>query len=414
MRSFSKEPGKVFDDAAQKGYSRVRFQQGKPLLDRELNLLGDLSSPQRIAEPYIGSGVPTGSDGFGIFKLDFAAGNFGIAAGRCLVSGNEVVLLNNTTYRTQPRQQPAGPFPANKLNVYLRVFPTEITDAEDADLKNTGDVGFVTAIRVKTDWEVLVSALAINQPSHYLLATIDREGNRIIDLRRKDLTVAAVRDEINGARGNTAKLSDRLDASLAPAGGIKANAITNAQLADNSITSNKIVDGNVIATKLAANAVGNAQLADNSVTTNKIVDGNVIATKLAPNAVNEVNLVNNAVSKRTIQNGSVSMAKLGLTLVQDAQVSVPPSPAVGQPGEAVVSLQIADEHAFFLVSALQIAPRPLSPFRVDFVFNWMRRNAAIKLPGPGRPYIHQHQVVFQNFSAGAITVACKAFRIAEI
>jgi len=63
MHSFSIDPSQVLKDATKKGYSRVRFQQGKPLLDRELNLLGDLSNPQRIAEPYIGSGVPAGSDG---------------------------------------------------------------------------------------------------------------------------------------------------------------------------------------------------------------------------------------------------------------------------------------------------------------------------------------------------------------
>jgi hypothetical protein len=63
MHSFSKDPKQVLLDANTKGYSRVRFQQGKPLLDRELNLLGDLAHPARIAEPYIGSGVPAAAMG---------------------------------------------------------------------------------------------------------------------------------------------------------------------------------------------------------------------------------------------------------------------------------------------------------------------------------------------------------------
>lgn len=373
MASFTSDPVKVFQDATQKGYSRVRFQKGKPVLDRELNLLGDLANPQRIAEQYLGNGVPAGSDGFALSGLKVAASDFVIGAGRCLVRGNEIVLAANTTYRTQPHLDKVAAFPAGVLNVYLRFFPTEITESEDPDLKNGGDVGFVTAVREKADWEVLISVPAINQPDHFLLATIDTAGNKITDRRRRELTASALRDEINAARGTAPRLADRLDASLTADGALKANIVTNTQLADNAVT----------------------------------------ATKHAANSVNEVAMANNSVSKRTILNGSVSMAKLGLTLVFDAQVSVPPSPAAGQPGEATVTLQTADEHAFFLVSVLQIGPRPPGLQAFGVVFNWMRRNAAIKGPGLGTPFAHQHQVLFQNSSGSAISVACRAFRIAE-
>src|SRR5437588_927980 len=140
MNSFSKDPKQVFQEATKKGYSRVRFQQGKPLLDRELNLLGDLAHPGRLAEPYIGSGVPAGSDGFAITNL--VPNDFTIGAGRCLVNGNEVVTTN-TTYQKQPNQGNVVNFPAATFGVYLHIFPTEFTDAEDPDLKNAGDVGFV-------------------------------------------------------------------------------------------------------------------------------------------------------------------------------------------------------------------------------------------------------------------------------
>lgn len=371
--TFSKEPNQFFQDATQKGYSRVLFQEGKPVLDRELTLLGDLSNPRRIAEQYLGSGVPAGSDGFAVSNLNVAGSNFTIGAGRCLVSGNEIILAANITYKTQPHLDNVVAFPAGVLNVYLRVFPTAITEAQDPDLKNGGDVGFVTALREKADWEVLISVPAINQPNHFLLATIDTAGNKITDRRRTELTVSALRDELNAAHGTAAKLSGRLDLSLAADGTIKPNTVTNLQLADNAVT----------------------------------------ATKLAANVVNEVALANNSVSKRTIQNGAVSMPKLGLTLVFDAQVSVPASPAPGQPGEAAVVLQAADEHAFFLISVLQVAPRPPIPQPIGFLLNWLRRVAAIKGPGLGAPFAHQHQVLFQNSTGSQITVACRAFRIAD-
>jgi hypothetical protein len=62
-------------------------------------------------------------------------------------------------------------------------------------------------------------------------------------------------------------------------------------VADNTITSAKIVDGTIVTADIAANAVGSSQIADgavaaadlaaNSVTTVKIADNNVTATKIA-------------------------------------------------------------------------------------------------------------------------------------
>lgn len=363
MPSFSQDPDQALADAANKGYNRVLFQQGKPVLDRELNLLGDLANPRRIAEQYLGSGVPAGNNGFAISGLNVAAGNFTIGAGRCLVRGSEVSLQLNTTYKTQPHVDKVVAFPAGILNVYLHVFSTEISEAEDPELKNTGDVGFVTAIREKVDWEVLISVPVINQPDHFLLATIDTASNTITDRRRRDLTVSALRDELNTASGTAAKLSNRLDTSLAPNGAIKPNAVANQQIADNSVTG----------TKLTANSV----------------------------------------TKEKIENGSVSLNKLGLTQVFDGQVAVPASPGAGQAGEANITLALTNDHAFFLISVLQVAPRPQIPQPAGFQVNWMHRVLAVKGPGPLNPYLHHHQVLFQNFSATPMTVACRAFRIAD-
>src|SRR5713226_1249114 len=204
--SFSRDPAAVLQDALQKGYTRVRFQQGKPLLDRELNLLGDLSSPSRLADQYLGNGVPSGSDGFRITNLNVPGNDFTIVAGRCLVGGNEVVLAADTTYRTQPNRANIGALPAGASNVYLRNTLRPVTPAEDPSLGNTGpgDVGQVTAVRDKADWEVLVSAAVINARDVFLLAVINTGANSVTDRRRLELTVAGVRDEVNTARGTTA------------------------------------------------------------------------------------------------------------------------------------------------------------------------------------------------------------------
>ncbi len=293
MGNFSKEPKKVLQDTLEKGYMRVRFQQGKPVLDRELNLLGDLASPQRLAEHHFGNGVPADSDGFRISALDVAGNNFTIGAGRCLVDGYEVALAANTTYQTQPHGENVAPFPVGVSNVYLRVFSSEVTGAQDADLNNAGvgDVGFETAIREKAEWEVLVTTAVINTPDHLLLAQIDTGTASVQDRRRTGLTVAAILDEVSLARGSASQLSGRLDASLAPDGALKANSVGSAQIANNAVTTSKIADSAITENKIATAAVTANKIADNAVTQAKIAD----------------NVVSIAELKKTSFNGSVSV-----------------------------------------------------------------------------------------------------------
>jgi hypothetical protein len=370
--SFSKDPNQVLQDALNKGYSRVRFQQGKPVLDRELNLLGDLANPQRLAASYIGDGVPTGSDGFAITSLDVAANDFTIGAGRCLVNGSEVVLSSNTKYKSQPHKEKVAAFPPGASGVYLRVFPTQTTEVQDPNLNNQGDVGSVTSLREKADWEVIVSVAPLNS-DHYLLANINTAANKITDMRRKGLTVETLRDDVTADRDAIKKIGDRLDLSHTANGDLKPN------------------------------VVGATQ----------IVNASVDNTKLAPNAVLEANIANNAISKRTIQDRQVSMMKLGLTQVVVDQQVVVPAATGGVPGENVVTLLIGDEFAFFLISVRQILPRPQLPNPIGFIVNWMQRTLVVKGPGLANPYAHMHQVVFQNPTATPQTVACRAFRIAD-
>ncbi|HEU4433828.1 MAG TPA: hypothetical protein VFR51_10550 [Pyrinomonadaceae bacterium] len=388
MANTSRDPNEVLRDAERKGYSRIVFQQGKPVCDFELTLLGDLSNPQRIAGPYIGSGVPAGSDGFAIGDVDVLRSDFTIKAGRCLVSGSEIVLEENSTYKTQPHLERVRAFPPSRAAVYLRVFRTEITDREDDDLANPDDVATVTAVREKTDWEVVVSGSAINRPDHFLLATIITGGEgagSVIDRRRKGLTLAALRDEFDALGGSSSSLIDRLNTSLNPDGTIKDNAVGNAQIFKGSVDEKK--------------------LAPNAVTETKIADGSVTAGKLAPNAV----------SGQTIPDGAISRQKLGLTPIV-ARVTVPAATTTGDvqkvivPGELVVLLRESEEHSFFLISVVCLGPR-LSP-GVSSRVQWQQRSlTALTITNR---IVHQHQLVLQNFNpATTVTAECQVFMFVD-
>jgi hypothetical protein len=371
---YSQDPQTVLADALGKRYTRVRFQEGKPLLDRELNLAADLAGPQRLAQTYIGNGTPPGDNGFAITALNVASNEFAIAAGRAMVNGQEVVLAANTTYRTQPVQTHVGVIPAGTSNVYLRAIPTEISSAQDPALGNPNDVHGETAIRERLDCEVIVSAAAITTPDVYLLAVINTVGPTIQERRRLTLSAAALRDEVTAARGSAADLGTRLSTSLTPGGALVANAVATAQLTDACVQ----------------------------------------ATKLAPNAVSEPVLANAAVSNRTIANGAVTIAKMTQSPVFNGQVSVPASPGAGQLGTAVVSLLSVDEPAFLLISMHYDGPRPALPAATPFNqgFTWKHATSLVK-PANTTAFQHVHSVVIENPATSAISVTCKAYRLSE-
>jgi hypothetical protein len=370
---YSQDPQTALSSALGKRYTRVRFQEGKPLLDRELNLAVDLAGPQRLAQTYIGNGTPPGDNGFAITALNVATNEFAIGAGRAMVNGQEVALTANTTYRTQPVQANVGVIPAGTSNVYLRAIATEISSAQDTDLGNPNDVHAETAIRERLDWEVIVSAAAITTPDVYLLAVLNTIGPTIQDRRRLTLSAAALRDEVTAARGSAADLGTRLSTSLAPGGALVANAVAAAQL----------------------------------------TDGCVQAAKLAANAVSEPALANAAVSNRTIVNGAVTIAKMTQTTVFNGQVAVPAAPAAGQLGTAVVNLLTADEPAFLLISMHFDGPRPApaaTPFNQGFT--WKHATSLVR-PANATTFQHSHSVVIENPATSAISVTCKAYRLNE-
>lgn len=410
--SFSRDPNAVLSDALEKGYSRVRFQQGKPVLDRELNLASDLAGPERLAQACLGSGVL--DTGFQIIGLNVAANDFTIRAGRALVAGQVLASAADTTYQSQPVRTNVKPLPAGVSTVSLRAITRMVTEAEDASLRNggAGDVGTVTAIREKVEWEVVVTPGPFAPRDNLRLATIDTGANTVSDQRRVELNLAIVRDEVAAARGTQPRLSNRLNTSLDASGALKANAVGNAQIADNAVNANKLLDTSVTTNKLADLNVTTNKIADLNVTANKLADLSVTNGKLAASAVQEPKLADNAVSKRTIQDNAVSIAELSKVLVANIQTSVPASSG-GQPGLQIVIIDVRDGDGFYLISVRQTAPRNPGPGAINFNFTWEHRVQVFKPPAAGAPFAHLHQILIQNPNTFALTVAVKAYRIEE-
>lgn len=344
MGNFSNDPNTELQNALNKGYCRVRFQQGKPVLDRELNLLSDLAGYQRFAEHYSGNGIPEGSNGFQIADIDAGANNFKITAGRCLVKGYELVLAEDTTYRTQPHSENATRIPRVKCYVWLRIFNSEISGKQDADLNNsgTGDVGFETALREKVEWEVRVTTDMIYNPDHMLLAEINTETGEVKDRRRTGLTLSSIRDELTLARGNTNQLNDRLDESLGEDGKLKRDSVGVAQITDNSVNSAKIADNAAVAAKIANNAVTSTKIADNAVTSAKIANNAITSAKIADNAVTSAKIIDNAITSAKIVDNAVTSAKITNNAITSAKIANNSITTGKIASNAVTSANIAD------------------------------------------------------------------------
>ncbi len=227
----SKPPEQVLDDALDKGYVGLHVEQGVPVLDRDLNLLGDLlrASLRSLAARYIGDGVAAGSQAFAIASLDEkgedgnADNDFEILAGaeppgRCLVGGIEASIGRSLRYREQgegddrpPELSPPtedAPDPRVDL-VYLDVWLTEEVGAHDPALANPDDIGLRTSTRTQVRWRVrVVEGGEPPEPAprhvHFWLARLRRprgepriEPAHITDLRRSHLNLANLEDRVS-------------------------------------------------------------------------------------------------------------------------------------------------------------------------------------------------------------------------
>ena len=89
------------------------------------------------------------------------------------------------------------------------------------------------------------------------------------------------------------------------------DAIENVQSQISGVSQAGIADGSVTAAKIADGAVGTAALADAAVTYDKIKDKAVGSAKLADNGVSAKKIASNAVQERHIFDGSVTEGKIG-------------------------------------------------------------------------------------------------------
>jgi hypothetical protein len=203
MGNYSRDPNDELAYAIEKDYVRVRFQQGKPALDRELNLAADLADPRRLTSRYLGNGIAGRGSDFRIANVNVNSKDFELGEGRALVGGLEAVLRGPTTFQ---KLYPGAALPPLPFRVYLKVGEREVNSAEDAVLANGGDVTFETAIRTRVDWRIIATTAVIDSADHLLLAEV-AAGGAVTDRRRLGLDLASTQDEVSKAQADLKQLT---------------------------------------------------------------------------------------------------------------------------------------------------------------------------------------------------------------
>lgn len=221
MGNFSKSPLDVLKDNIDKGYVGLHVEQGVPVLDRDLNLLGDLvmARLRSVVGHYIGDGVPDAAATFNIAPASpAAADDFSISAGGAgvfLSGGMEVSISAAIRYKAQPGAAALTTAGPRIDTIYLDTFTDEVGDDPVIKLDNPDDVGMRTSVRRKPNWVVRVAegvdvtanpgALPAAPFGHTYtpLALLTRPaGNAPIttpllkDLRRKNMSFALLEQRI--------------------------------------------------------------------------------------------------------------------------------------------------------------------------------------------------------------------------
>ncbi|WAS91046.1 hypothetical protein [Nannocystis punicea] len=233
MGNFSRDPDEVLATNLAKGYVGVRIEQNVPLLDRDVNLLGDLvgANLRKIIQGYVGDGVAPGDDGsFQITAANPQGTDLLIGAGIMLVGGLQARAGVTSSYAGQVGAPLLTLPPVGQLRVdvvYLDVWLQEVaTDADPAiDLGNLADIGIPTSIRLRVAWRVEVVEGSDQVPpaaqghARCPLALVTREGPTLVqieDLRVRRLNLADLVQRVDALEADITMVRTALQPAFSP------------------------------------------------------------------------------------------------------------------------------------------------------------------------------------------------------
>jgi hypothetical protein len=145
--------------------------------------------------------------------------------------------------------------------------------------------------------------------------TIEAVGSYISAGQLVDGAVIAAKVAANAI--TTAKiLNDAIDNAK-----IASNAVNNDSIAANAVTANEIQAGSIGVQELAANSVTANAIAANSIVASKITAGTITATQIAADAITANKIATNAITADAIAAGTITATEIASNAITSAKVS---------------------------------------------------------------------------------------------
>lgn len=156
------------------------------------------------------------------------------------------------------------------------------------------------------DTPVIMSFDSDKKVSFYHNTVIDMENAKGVRYKPESVTEEAIK----GHSVTEAKMADKSISTRC----IDDASVVEAKMADGSVSTRAIVDGAVIEGKIGTNAVTAVKLANGAVTTAKLYNRAVTREKMAVNSIETIALVNGSVSRDKLANGAVTSDKLAIAI----------------------------------------------------------------------------------------------------
>ncbi|MDI6804519.1 MAG: hypothetical protein QME58_11860 [Bacteroidota bacterium] len=198
------------------------------------------------------------------------------------------------------------------------------------------------------------SPLFVGTGDRYIGITVGSGTEMTPRLRITSVAFSLRADQADGVADNAVTSVKILDGTVAAAD-LATNSVTTVKIADNAVTSVKILDGTIAAADLASNSVTTVKIADNAVTSAKIVDGTVTTADLADNSVSSVKIVDGTIAAADLASNSVTTVKIADNNVTAAKILDEPGVARGANTGSVV---IANSGVTNITSASITVPGP--------------------------------------------------------
>ena len=145
------------------------------------------------------------------------------------------------------------------------------------------------------------------------------DGN-VINASDLDGEFDAVQAAFNGTTGHSHDGTTGEGPQIA-AGGIANNAVTTAKILDANVTTAKIADSNVTTAKIANANVTLAKMAANSVDSDQYVDGSIDRVHLAADIVDGTKIADDSINSEHYVDGSIDTAHIGNLQVTTAKIA---------------------------------------------------------------------------------------------